>query len=198
MPNTKDQTREIVIPAVQLGRLTVTLEGMTPLIVNRFSEAKLREMEEKQQKAAKVAKKPRNPDEEFRAALYEIEAGRYGFPAAGVKKALVSAGGRFADETMTVLRGVLSIVGDLLEIRGSEPVMRRDMVVLKGGVTSIAYRPQFTDWEMDVPVLYNQNMITREQVLNLFNIAGFAVGLGAWRPECKGNFGQFRIKGARA
>jgi hypothetical protein len=178
--------------------MTVTIEGLTPLIVNRFSESKVREMEEKQQKAAKVARKPRQPEQEFLAALYEITPGHYGFPAAGIKKALVSAGGRFADETMTVLRGVISIVGDLLEIRGPEPVMRKDMVVLKGGTTSIAYRPQFTRWEMDVPMLFNENMISREQVLNLFNIAGFAVGLGSWRPECKGNFGQFRIKGAQA
>lgn len=198
MSTQEHEAKAIVIPAVQLSQMTVTIEGVTPLIVNRFTESKLREMEEKQQKAAKVAKKPRNPQEEFRQALYEIESGKYGFPAAGIKKSLVSAGGRFADETMTVLRGVISIVGDLLEIRGPEPAMRKDMVVLKGGLTSIAYRPQFTPWEIDVPVLYNQNMITREQVLNLFHIAGFSVGIGCWRPECKGNFGQFRIKGALA
>ena len=47
---------------------------------------------------------------------------------------LVYAGGRFADEQMTVLCGVINILGDLLEIRAPEPTMRADRVRIDGGL----------------------------------------------------------------
>lgn len=188
----------IEIPQIKLNRMIVTIEGQTPLIVHRFGERARKQIEDKQQKAAKMAKEARHPEAEFRDALYVIDEAqeRYGFPAAGIKKALVYAGGRFADEQMTVLRGLINILGDMLEIKGSKPKMRSDTVRLAGGkVSSIAYRPMFFPWEITVPVVFNETMISESQVLNLFQIAGFSIGIGDWRPEKNGTFGQFTIKG---
>ncbi len=192
----------IEIPAVNLKRMKVTIEGVTPLITHRFGERARALIEDKQQHKAKGAKEARNPREEFEDSLYVIQSpngkpGRYGFPAAGVKKALVSAGGRFAGEKMTELRGVVNVVGDLLEIKGSEPEMRADRVKLQMK-SSIAYRPEFKAWEIEVPVTYNASVIGEAQILNLFQLAGFSVGIGDWRPERDGTFGQFVIKGVEA
>lgn len=186
--------KTIEIPEIKLRRMVVSIEGQTPLLVNRFGEKSRKAIEDKQQKVAKVAKAARIPDEEFREALHVISDGVYGFPAVGIKKALVVAGGRFADEKMTHLRGIINIMGDLIEIKGPPPTMRSDTVRLQGGVTSIAYRPQFMPWEMDVPLLFNASLIGEAQILNLFQIAGFSVGIGAWRPECNGVYGQFMLK----
>lgn len=197
-----DGQRTIEIPEIKLTQLVVTIKGETPLIVHRFGERSRQSIEDKQQKVAKVAKAPRQPEVEFRDALYTINGQdeRYGFPAAGIKKALVYAGGRFADEQMTVLRGVVNVLGDLLEIRSpGPPTMRSDMVRIDGGKTcSIAYRPQFWPWEMDVRVLFNSGMLTEAQLVNLFQVAGFAIGIGDWRPERNGTFGQFSLKGVEA
>lgn len=184
----------IEIPAIKLGRMTVSIEGRTPLLTNRFGEKTMEAIEAKQQKKAKTAKEARNPEQEFQDACHMIGKGTYGFPAGGLKKALVVAGGRFADEKMTHLRGVLNPEGDLIPIIGPAPTMRKDSVRLQGGITSIAYRPQFMPWAMDVPIVYNASLIGEAQILNLFQIAGFAVGIGAWRPESNGVFGQFTLK----
>ena len=191
-------TTEIRIPKPNLERMIVTIEGQTPLITNRFSEDKLDQIEDKQTGQASGPKPPRNPEAEFRAALHTIDAqsGVYGFPAAGIKAALVAAGGRILGEKMTVLRGVLNIMGDLLPIEGSAPEMRRDWV-RRNGVAGLAYRPMFKDWKIRVPVMFNADMLTPSEVLNLFQTAGFAVGIGEWRPTSKsgsGPFGQFAIK----
>lgn len=197
-----DGQRTIEIPEIKLTQLVVTIKGETPLIVHRFGERTRQSIEDKQQKVAKVAKPPRDPEAEFRDALYVIDgaAERYGFPAAGLKKALVYAGGRFADEQMTVLRGVVNVLGDLIEIRSpNPPTMRSDMVRIDGGKTcSIAYRPQFWTWELDVRVLFNSGMLTEAQLVNLFQVAGFAIGIGDWRPERNGTFGQFSLKEVQA
>ena len=76
--------------------------------------------------------------------------------------------------------------------------MRSDTIRLKGLTSSMAYRPQFTPWAMDVPIVFNAGVIGQAQILNLFQIAGFAVGIGAWRPECSGTFGQFALRDAGA
>lgn len=197
MPDAKTATKTIEIPEIKLQRLIVTIEGQTPLITHRFGERARKQIEDKQQGAARTAKPPREPESEFRDSLYVIQEGVYGFPAAGLKKALVYAGGRFADEQMTVLRGVINVQGDLLAIRAPEPRMRSDTVRIDGGKTSsLAYRPEFWPWEMDVPVVFNATMLTESKVLNLFQMAGFSIGIGDWRPEKNGTFGQFSIKGA--
>ena len=189
-------SKVIEIPEIQLGRLLVTIEGQTPLLTHRFGERSRAAIEDKQQGAARTARPPRDPEAEFRDGLYVIADERYGFPASGIKKALVAAGGRFADEQMTVLRGVINILGDLLEIRAPAPRMRSDPVRLGGGrVSSISYRPAFWPWELDVPIVFNAALLSEAQLLNLVQIAGFSIGIGDWRPEKSGTFGTFTIKG---
>lgn len=33
-----------------------------------------------------------------------------------------------------------------------------------------------------------------EQIVNLFNVAGFACGVGEWRPSKDGSFGTFHVE----
>ena len=188
--------RTIEIPEIRLGTIMVGIIGQTPLLTNRFREKARQKIEDKQQKKAKGPKDARNPTEEFEDACHVISEGVYGFPAVGIKKALVVAGGRFADEKMTHLRGVINIMSDMIEIKAKAPKMRSDTVRLSNGVTSIAYRPMFMPWEMEVPVKFNASIIGEAQILNLFQIAGFSVGIGAWRPECNGTFGTFALNGS--
>ena len=73
--------------------------------------------------------------------------------------------------------------------------MWSDPVRLDGDrVSSIAYRPEFTPWEIDVPAVFNATMLSEAQLLNLVQLAGFAIGPGDWRPEKNGIFGTFMIK----
>jgi hypothetical protein len=189
----------IEIPAIKLARVTVSVKGETPLITNRFGENARKLIEDKQQKKARGAREARVPEEEFKDAMHLIsgEHGKpgavYGFPASGIKKALVVAGGRFADEKMTHLRGIINIMADFIEIKGPPPTMRSDTIRLRNGVSSIAYRPQFMPWAMDIPVVYNADLIGEAQIFNLFQIAGFSVGIGCWRPESNGTNGQFTL-----
>ena len=106
----------ITIPDVNLQRMVVSIVGTTPLLTNRFSEAAIAAIEDKQQKKARLAKEARDPEAEFKAAAHEIAPGVYGFPGVGIRKALVAAGGRFADEQMTHLRGAINVLSDLIPI----------------------------------------------------------------------------------
>lgn len=194
----KDGT--VTIPALHMERISVRIKGVTPLITHRFSEEAQRGIEGGQSGDAKLKKPPRNPQAEFEAACYRTPEGGYGFPAAGVKKAMVSAGQRFAGEKGTELYGAFVIPLELLELECGAPRMRTDRVVLSGmsRTSSLAYRPEFTPWASTFPILFNADFITPASLVNLLRLAGQSVGIGDWRLEKKGSFGLFEVDEVKA
>lgn len=189
---------EIEIPEMEVEQMLVTLRGVSEIITHNFGEEAMKKLEDSQGHKPKGPREARDPEAEFRDSLYVIDEAdeRYGFPAIAVKLAMVGAG-RFTQEQMTRIRGMLNVLspdgGDLLEIAGAKPRMRRDHVRLASGVASIAYRPGFKPWSTEVLIEFNANVIPRGQVLNLLRIAGFSIGVGDWRPEKDGPFGRFTI-----
>lgn len=196
MPTKTAETKTITIPQLRTARLRVRVEGITPLITHAFSEAAMRAMESAQQGAAKVKKAPRNPQAEYEASVYRTPDGHPAIPAIAIKRAMVTAGQRFAGEKATELFGAFSIPAELLEIEGDAPAMRSDRVVLSGigRVSSITYRAQYSlPWALSVPLVLNADFITPDQAVNLLRLAGFSVGIGDWRVERRGSFGQFSV-----
>lgn len=84
----------------------------------------------------------------------------------------------------------------MVEIIGPPPAMREDVTRVGMGVADLRYRGQFDPWGARVRVEINTAVISAEQVVNLFALAGFAVGVGEWRPERDGGYGRFRIASA--
>jgi len=184
------------IPKPAIKKMTFTIVGDTPYISHNWSEKATRMMEEKQQKKARQAKEARNPEEDFKSSIYYTEDGKYGVPAIHFKRAAVDAV-RFIDGLrMTEARGAFFAMGDILPLRCSDPHMRTDHVRNSSGVADLRYRAQFDTWEVDITVRFNSSFITEEQIINLFDMAGFAIGLGERRPAQKvsDQFGMFHIK----
>ncbi len=174
----------------------VRVRGTTPLIVHAWSEKAVRQMEDAQQKKAKKAREAKDPEEEFRNCLYLDSQKRYCFPARAFKKAMVSAATSIEDKRFpkTKIRQAIFVKGDLLLIESEEePERRTDPVRLPRGGADIRYRPEFQNWSILLNIEYNASVVTLEQVINLLNLAGFAVGVGEWRPEKDGNNGRFEV-----
>lgn len=194
----------IVVPQIETKHMLVPLRGTSSLIVHNFSSKSKRQMLEKMQ-GKKAIKVNRDPESDYQEAFYRIADAdgkeRYGFPAVGFKSAIVSAA-RFFDNsiTMKALRQLIFIEGirtpadaqELVEIFGS-PVMREDVVRIGMGSTDLRYRPEFPEWRAMLSVKFIESSISQESVLSLINAAGLGVGVGEWRPETSGQYGQFTI-----
>lgn len=198
-PETSEvKAKRIGIPKIERASILVNIKGTTPLLVSRFSERAIKEIEASQGGAGKLKKAPRVPAQEFQDARYHMGGKDY-FPSIGIKKAMVLAGQRFADEKGTELYGAFSIPTQFIEIINSKPngknwpAMRTDIARLQGKTANPVYRPEYWQWEMNVPLDININFLSLDQALNLLNLAGFSVGIGAWRVEKKGIFGQWEI-----
>lgn len=168
-------------------------------MVNNFTEKSKRQMEDKQIKTAKGARAPRDIQEEYEGAFYRLPNGKYGMPAAGIKNAAVSACRFIEGVPMTKAKGsffVKDIANGLVEIKG-EPTM--DERIVRVGTFGnkkpmTRYRPRFDEWSCTFDVIYTPNILSAEQLMNLFETAGFSVGLCEYRPEKSGNMGMFHVK----
>jgi len=205
------KTTETIInlPRMTREKINITLIGETPLIVHRFAEKAKREMLEKQTKAAQKGKAAKNPEADFEASIYRMADGAHGFPAVAFKAAAVTACTSLAGITKVAARQAFHVSGqqsirqgafsdaitteELVQVHCPAPTMREDMVRVGMGTSDIRYRAQYWPWAVDLIVEFNPLAMSAEQVLNLFNTAGFACGVGEWRPERDGSNGRFRV-----
>lgn len=182
------------IPSIRRKELRLKLVGDSALISHKWSDKAKKEMLDKQMKAAKTAKAAKDPERDYRESLYDYPGGGYGFPCVAFKAAAVGAC-RFTEGLkMTEARGAFHVDGELAKIEG-EPSMREDMVRVGMGTADIRYRGEFKAWSTTLNITYNADAISIEQIVNLFNLAGFGVGVGEWRPEKDGSYGRFHVAG---
>ncbi len=205
----KKQETAFEIPPLDIRLMEITIVGDSPLIVHAWSEKAKREMLDKQMKKAKGAKEAKDPTADFESSLYRLSDGGFGFPSIGFKAAAVTACTSVAGITKIAARQAFHILGEdvdvhgafegtrarhnLVRIAGSSPTMREDMVRVGMGTADLRYRGEFADWHAKILVRYNANVLSESQILNIINVAGFAVGIGEWRPEKDGMSGMFHV-----
>lgn len=200
---------EVVVP--------VRIVGKTPLIVHAWSEKAKRMMLDAQQGKKKGKQQDfKNPVEDFIESLYWLSdkpneyteesfnnaiknGARFGFPVTGIKQAAISAAYRMGwAKDKVSLRGAFFIDGDengMVEIQGSVPEIREDMVRIGMGTADIRYRGEFRKWHIDLNIRYNANgQFSLENILNILNAGGYACGIGEWRPEKDGQNGMFSVE----
>lgn len=190
-PAPAEKVVAIDLPPLKIQHMTILLVGDSPLISHAWSHKAKAEMLAKHMQKAKQPKAAKVPEDDFRESLYPHPDGGYGFPAVAFKSAAVSAC-RFADMKMTNARGAFHVLGELVRIEG-EPTMREDMVRLNGTTPDVRFRGEFKVWKALVTVRFNAGALSAEQIVNLFNTAGFGVGVGEWRPERNGSYGMFHV-----
>jgi len=199
----------VEFPMLKLEMMEVTLVGDSPLIVHAWSMKAKSEMLGKQLKLARGAKEARDPKADFEASMYRLADGGFGFPSVAFKNAAVTAGTSVAGLTKIAARQAFQILGEdadimgafegskartnLARIEGGDPQMREDMVRVGMGTADLRYRAEFPRWFTRILVRYNANVLSPAQILNLLNTAGFAVGVGEWRPERNGQHGLFHV-----
>ena len=201
-PEKTEQSDNVEIPDIEIQVAPMHIVGLSPIIMNRFTEKSRQEMADKAQPGGAVPKRqkrpPRFPDKEYEAARILDSKGNDCVPARYVKAALVTAT-RFTDKMLsaTMVAGSVYVLGDLLPIVGSKVYMRNDMVRVgqwRNKQPMERYRPCIDEWSLSFKVQYEPRIISLAQLVYLVRRAGLNVGLCEWRPEKKGEFGRFDLK----
>lgn len=191
-------TNIVKIEPIQQSIMTVRIKSLSPFIQHKWSEKSLQMMKDKHAGLRVRNREVRDPHQEFLDATYRCEDGRYGFPAGGIKAALIEAAHKDIGLEKKLLRKSLFVrpddkVNNLIAMETEEPIMREDVVRIGQSQTDIRYRPEFLDWAMTLKLEFDSQALSQENILNLIERAGFGVGLGEWRPEKDGEYGRFSV-----
>lgn len=202
--------RAFQIPEINVREVTLHVEGLTPLIVHRFSEKAQKAISDAQQKEARRQKEARDPEREWKDAAYILpglddlpdwQPGKYTFPASAFKHAFLYGVSQMQDVKKlpkTLATGWFFPKRDPV-LQFDSVSLREDTVRISSGTTTLAYRPQFNEWSVELEIDYNANTISIDQVVALLDLGGFSGGIGEWRPSApknkSGSFGRFRVTG---
>ena len=199
-----DSESAITIPGISIKRLSLTIVGDSPLVCHRWSKKAKQEMLDKQMKKAKQARTAKHPWMDYCQSMYwisampkeptqkDIDAATFGVPAIAFKSAAVDACSQIDGMKKVFARGAFHVDGQIVEIDG-KPIMREDMVRVGMGTADIRHRGEFTEWSCVLTISYNSNAISAEQIANLFNVAGFSIGVGEGRPQKDRDWGRFHV-----
>lgn len=198
----------IEIPALKIKTITLNIVGDTGLISHAWAEKAICQIQGKQAGKAKQGKEKRDPVDDYRKSLYWLDKkgdlikpldidpnkhGMFGFKTIAFKAAAVTAANDVG-VAMTEARRWFRVLGEFVPLEFDRIEERTDSVKIGKGTTDLRYRGEFVNWRCKLLIEYNSAIVNPEQLMNLFNTAGFGVGVGEWRPYKNGINGTFHVE----
>lgn len=182
-------------------RLNIRIEGTTPLICNRFTDAAA-EASSSGTRGSGSARDRGTPLEIAASKLYTGLDGDPMVPQPNLLRCLVE-GGRFHKAGKTQLTtsksshlyACVSIEGTEIPIIYEQPwkVDTRAVRIPSTGGRILAHRPMFDDWALEFEVLLDTEILGAKVFRMVVDDAGNRIGLGDFRPATKGPYGRFVV-----
>lgn len=188
------------------------IEGVTQLVLNRFSEkakAKMMADQASGTRARKVVnREPKDFDECYRGAMHlDVHSGWQGAAASAFRAASISAC-RLVNYKMTMAKLSIFVEADgydsdstpLVKIIKGEPEMSVLPARNDNGAIDLRARPLWQPgWRIALRVRYDADQFSQEEVINLLNRVGLQVGIGEGRYDSKNSpgigWGCFKVIG---
>lgn len=180
--------------------IDVVIEGTTPLLCNRFTDAAAMAASSGNRIAA-VGDKG-TPHEQATTKLYTGSNGKPCIPQPNLFRCIIDAGTFFkagkskvTTQKSSLIPACLEVAGIELPIEHKEPwaVDTRAVRIPSTGGRILCHRPSFNDWKIAFTVSVDTDLISVKLVREIIDAAGKRIGLGDFRPSCKGPFGKFVV-----
>jgi hypothetical protein len=177
-----------------------TIEGATPLLCNRFGDAAA-QAATSGTRAATIGERG-TPREQAEAKLYVGQDGKFVIPQPNVLRCLIDGGSFFKNGKSKVSTQKSSIIPACVDIRCVEiPIEHkaqwetdtRAVRIPSTGGRILCHRPCFHDWRLSFTINLDTDIMTMRLLREIVDAAGKRIGLGDFRPACKGPFGKFVV-----
>lgn len=183
-----------------MKKITVTIEGTTPLLCNRFTD-------EAQMAATRGTRMTAvgdkgTPIDQAKGKLYIGHDGKPMIPQPNLFRCLIDAGqffkagrSKITTQKTSMIPACVEVEGLELPIRHREPwaVDTRAVRIPSTGGRILCHRPCFHDWRIAFSLNIDDEMIHPKLMREIVDAAGKRIGLGDFRPACKGPFGKFVV-----
>jgi hypothetical protein len=193
----------VTIKPPNMQRIEVAIRGNAPLMINRFSQKALMQMQEKQAAGSQAAKgkkrEAKDFDEAFVGARHISRQGWDGIAAGAFRNALISAC-RLVGFKMTLAKLSLFVEADGFDQHDGTPLIRILSADLKEadmpiksvmaarnatGVIDLRTRPRWDEWGAILRIRFDADQFSPLDVVNLLARVGLQCGIGEGRPDSK-------------
>lgn len=180
--------------------ITVRIEGTTPLLCNKFTDAA--QLSASSGTRTSITGDKGSPLEQAEERLYIGLDDEPMIPQPNLFRCIIDAGKYFKAGKSKVTTQKSSIIPACVEILGVEiPIIHKDpwMVDTRAvripstGGRILCHRPCFNDWALEFVVELDTTMVGEKLFREIVDAAGKRIGLGDFRPDCKGPFGKFVV-----
>lgn len=189
---------------MEYQKLKLKLKGLAPLLLHNSRTSDPADYYAKEMKkiSSKRNKTPADHEElaklEFFAGLYTNEDKKvviptrvlYGVAINGAKKMklgqVAKAGLFIGKDAILEFQDKNTSVEELYN--NKKYVYKTPVVVQRNRI--IRTRPIFNDWSIEIEVEYLPDVISKDDVKEIFEKAGILVGIGDWRPQ----YGRFEVE----
>ncbi len=180
--------------------IIVTIEGVTPLLCNRFTDSA--QIAATQGSRSSMIGEQLNPLEQAKTKLYFDQNNQTIIPQPNLLRCLIDAGKFFkhgkskvTTQKTSIITSCVSINEIAIPIEHKTPwtVDTRPVRIPATGGRILCHRPCFNDWRLTFTLEIDSDLISIRLVRDLVDAAGKRIGLGDFRPDCKGPFGKFVV-----
>lgn len=187
-------------PMGQHMLIEVEISGMTPLLMNKFTDAAA--MAATNGSRGALSGDRGSPKEQAEKKLYIGADGKPMIPQPNILRCVIDGGAFFKAGRVKVTTQKSSLIPACLGIQGIElplssksgwRVDERPVRIPSTGGRILAYRPIFDDWNVKFTIELDEKEMTAKLVREILDKAGKAIGLGDFRPACKGPYGRFVV-----
>jgi hypothetical protein len=181
--------------------IKVTIEGVTPLICNRFHDAA--QISASSGTSSATVGERGTPQEQAELKLYKsATSDALVIPTPNLMSCITEGGKFFKSGKSKVTTQKSSLIPACLEIEGIEVLLKhkqrwrvdgRPVRIPATGGRIIAYRPIFDDWSLSMNLTLDTTLVSVKLLRECIDSAGVRIGLGDFRPDRKGPFGKFKV-----
>ncbi len=171
--------------------VNVQIQGLTPLIVNRFHEAAQQDVID----GTHSRKERPGPEEDAAYRLYQNGNGVF-YPAENIRQSIIGAASRHKigrRAATTDVAAAVYISPFELPLTGEWHVDSRAVVIAATKARIMRNRPMFDEWSIDFQMQIDTDLISEKLMQAILFDAGRLVGIGDFRPAKKGQYGRFSV-----
>lgn len=183
-------------------QVRIEVQGHTPLILNRFGE----DAEASVSSGTSISYKgdKGTPLEIATKKLYVGRDGALMIPNPNILSCITQAGTFFKSGKRQLTTQKSSLIPACVEIEEIEiplvhvepwQVDTRPVRIPSTGGRILAHRPIFNDWRLSFTMNVDTELMPIKLMRDVVDAAGRRVGLGDFRPQCKGPYGKFVVSG---
>lgn len=180
--------------------IKITVEGTTPLMLCAFTDAA--QIAASEGNRASTNGERKTPQEEAESFLYKDEDGVPVIPNPNILRAIMDGGSFFKSgrskittQKSSLVPACTTIEEMCIPIQSKEgwTVDTRPVRIPATGGRIQRHRPLFNDWRLTFHVELDPSVISEKLLRDIVDAAGQRIGLGAFRPACKGPYGKFKV-----